>query len=268
MTSMTQRWILRAGLVAGLAMGAVAATTAAVAQDKSSGATATQRPVLVELFTSEGCSDCPPADAALEQLDAKQSIPGVHAIVLSEHVTYWDHQGWSDPYSLDAMDQHQQQYVNHFSLPSPATPEFVVDGAAEVAGNNPPKLEEEIRQAAARPKIELQIGDAHIAADGAVDFSVKAAPGRKGTLVAAVAEDGTQTKVARGENAGRTLHYVAVVRAFKEFGSNALDGRPLHWSGSELERAEKDGAPMRLVVYVYNFSNGQVLGVAEQTLSR
>jgi hypothetical protein len=268
MTLMTQRWILRTGLVAGLAMGAVAATTAAVAQDKSAGATETQRPVLVELFTSEGCSDCPPADAALEQLDAKQSIPGVHAIVLSEHVTYWDHQGWSDPYSLDAMDQHQQQYVNEFSLPSPATPEFVVDGAAEVAGNNPPKLEEEIRQAAARPKIELQIGDAHIAADGAVDFSVKAPPGHKSTLVAAVAEDGTQTKVVRGENAGRTLHYVAVVRAFKEFGSNALDGRALHWSSGELERAEKDGAPLRLVVYVYNSSNGQVLGVAEQTLSR
>ena len=61
---------------------------------------------------------------------------------------------------------------------------------------------------------------------------------------------------------------MAAVRAFKEFGSNALDGRALHWSGSELERAEKDGAPLRLVVYVYNSSNGQVLGVAEQTLSR
>jgi hypothetical protein len=268
---MTQRWILGTGFAAGLAMAAaVMVATAVAAQDKSSGtaSAATQRPVLVELFTSEGCSDCPPADAALEQLDAKQPIPGVQAIVLSEHVTYWDHQGWSDPYSLDAMDQHQQQYVNHFSLPSPATPEFVVDGAAEVAGNNPPKLDEEITQAGERPKLDLQIGDAHVAADGSVNFSVKTAPGHKGTLVAAVAEDGAQTKVARGENAGRTLRYVAVVRAYKEFGSNALDGRALRWSGGDIERAEKDGQPMRLVVYVYNFSNGQVLGVAEKTLSR
>lgn len=225
----------------------------------------TAQPVLVELFTSEGCSDCPPADALLEKLDSRQPVPGAQTIVLSEHVTYWNHQGWSDPFSFDTIDQHQEDYVREFSLPSPATPQFVVDGAAQVAGADASKLALEIIRAAAKPKPEVRIGDAHFASDGTIDFSVKRPTGQKGCLVAAVAEDATQSHVARGENAGRTLHYVAVVRTFKEFGSSALDGRSLHLSGSNLQRAEKDGEPMRLVVFLVNRSSGQVLAVAQQT---
>jgi len=247
-------------IVAGLCL------SPATAQQSPPATSAT--PVLVELFTSEGCSDCPPADAVLEELDAKQPVPGAHVIVLSEHVTYWNHQGWSDPFSLDIIDQHQEQYVRDFSLPSPATPQFVVDGAEQVAGNDPPQLAQEITRAAATARPALQIADAHLAADGSVDFSVKADPNHKGTLVAAVAENVTQSQVARGENAGKTLHYVAVVRAFKEFGSNALDGRPLRLSGSDLQRAEKDGEPLRLVVFLYKSFNGRVLAVAQQSLGR
>ena len=256
---------------AGLAAAALtlaAFTARASAQQNASAATAAHSPVLIELFTSEGCSDCPPADAVLEQLDAQQPVPGVQAIVLSQHVTYWNHQGWSDPFSLDIIDLHQEQYVRHFSLPSPATPQFVVDGTEQVAGNNPSVLTQEIARAAEITKIAMQIADAHLAADGSVDFTVKTDSGHKGTLVAAVAENATESQVARGENAGRTLHYVAVVRAFKEFGSNSIDGRQLRLSGSDLQRAEKDGEPLRLVVFLYNPSNSQVLAVAQQTLSR
>jgi hypothetical protein len=188
--------------------------------------------------------------------------------VLSEHVTYWNHQGWSDPFSLDAIDLHQDQYVRHFSLPSPATPEFVVDGAEEVAGYDPSKLAQEITGAAGSSKLAIEIGGTQIGGDGSVNFSVKAAPGQKATLVATVAENATQSQVARGENAGRTLHYVAVVRAFKEFGSSSLDGRPLRLLGSDLQRAEKDNEPLRLVVFLYNPSNGRVLAVSQQAIGR
>ena len=240
----------------------------AFAQQSAASASSTPQSVLVELFTSEGCSDCPPADDVLGRLDAGQPITGVHAIVLSEHVTYWNHLGWSDPFSLDVIDQHQDDYVREFSLPSPATPQFVVDGSAQVAGNNPGKLAQEITTAAKTPKLELQIADARLAADGSVNFSVKAPAAHKGSLVAAVAEDAAQSEVARGENAGKTLRYAAVVRAYKEFGSSALDGRPLRLAGSDLQRAEKDNEPLRLVVFLAKSSGGRVLAVAQQTLSR
>ena len=228
---------------------------------------ANRTPVLVELFTSEGCSDCPPADAILTKLDAEQFVQGAQAIVLSEHVTYWNHQGWNDLFSITEADQRQDEYVQQFKLPSPATPEFVVDGAAQVAGADPRKLMEEIANAATAPKLAVQI-NAHRSTDGSIDFTVKADPGLKASLVAAVAENATQSAISGGENAGGTLHNVAVVRVLKEFGSNAADGRPLKLSGGRLLKAEKDGEPIRLVVFLVNHSNGHVVAVGEQTLAQ
>jgi hypothetical protein len=264
MTSPSPDPFRTASRVVALAMAAVLLCQPASGQQ--SPAPAHPNPVLVELFTSEGCSDCPPADAVLAQLDA-QVIPDAQVIVLSEHVTYWNHLGWRDPFSLDEIDQRQQTYVRQFGLDSPATPQFVVDGAMQLAGSNPAVLAGFITRAAATPKIQLEIGDAHRRADGAITFMVHAATPAKASLVAVIAENATQSEVGKGENAGRTLHHVAVVRAIKDFGTGGTDGRTMQLSGASLLRAEKDGQPLRLVVFLVSHKDSHVVGAAEQILN-
>src|SRR6201998_4813892 len=139
-------------------------------QSQQPAAPAQRQPVLVELFTSEGCSDCPPADALMAQLDQKKFVPGAQAIVLSEHVTYWNHQVWSDPFSFDAIDVRQQNYGQQFGLGSVYTPQMVVDGAAEFVGSDAVKLNRAVAHAAATPKLALTIADAHRTVDGSVVF--------------------------------------------------------------------------------------------------
>ena len=226
-----------------------------------------REPVLVELFTSEGCSDCPPADALLARLDATQFVPGAQAIVLSEHVTYWDHEGWRDPFSLEAMTERQQRYVDRFALDSSYTPQIVVDGTEQVVGNNVRAVTGALTRAASKPKSEVAIVDAHWT-NGAVVFSMKAEPRNGTTLVAAIAEDATQSEVARGENAGRTLHHVAVVRVLKDFGANALDGRSLRLAADNVSHPGSSAGPLRLVVFLVDPKTGHVAAVTEQTVPR
>ena len=267
MASRAQRSILGAALL--LAVLAVAAFVFAPAHanNNSSAAAAPRNPVLVELFTSEGCSDCPPADALLARLDQEQFVPGAEAIVLSEHVTYWNHLGWSDPFSFDAIDQRQQTYAQHFSLDSVYTPQMVVDGATEFVGSDSAKLTRAVARAAATPKPALAIENVRRMPDGSVVFAVRAATRVEATLVAALAENATRSEVARGENAGRTLHHVAVVRVLKDFGPGADDGLALSLPAG-FSRQEKNGEPLRLVVFLVAPSSGHVVAVAEQTLPR
>ncbi len=225
-----------------------------------------RRLVLVELFTSEGCSDCPPADALLARLDATQFVPGADAIVLIEHVTYWNHEGWNDPFSMPAMDERQQDYGRRFRLQGSYTPQVVVDGAFQAVGNSTAAVAQAVAQATEAPKEPLAIENAHWA-DGAAEFTVRGATGGAAALMVALAANETRSEVA-GENAGRTLHHVAVVRVLKDFGAGATDGRTLRLSSRSLARGDEAAGSVRLVAFLVDRKTGQVLAVAEQTLDR
>jgi len=257
----------RLGLVVGVVAGGLAILGSGQPSQAPNGAPSNKanQPVLVELFTSEGCSDCPAADDLLGWLDANQPVPGALAIVLSEHVTYWNHLGWRDPFSLDEIDERQKQYVMRFRLEASYTPQMVVDGAVQFVGNSSAKLRDAVARAAATPKAKIEIEDARMVG-GALSFSVRGDNSSGATLVAAVAQNATRSEVVRGENAGRTLHHVAVVRAIKDFGSKATDGRPLHLSGGTSSGAGKSEGPVRLVVFLVDRKTGDVVSIAEQTL--
>jgi len=221
-------------------------------------------PVLVELFTSEGCSDCPPADALLAELDKKQFVPGAEAIVLSEHVTYWNHLGWRDPFSFETMTQRQEAYVRHFALDSAYTPQIVVDGSTQLVGGDGRALLAAVNKASVRPKMRLVIESAKLDR-GSVQFALRADGLKGGKLTAVLAANATHSEVARGENAGRTLHHTAVVRALKEMDGGAADGRPLLLV-AKVQTADNTDGELRLVVFATEYSTGRVIAAAEQTL--
>ena len=184
--------------------------------------------------------------------------------MLSEHVTYWNQLGWRDPFSLDENDQRQKEYGDRFNLDSIYTPQAVIDGSAQLVGNNAAGLAKAVERAASTPKKPLTIADAHWD-NGAVIFTVRGAADSGSRLVAVLAADAQGPKILRGENAGRTLHHVAVVRAIKEFGSTSADGRALRLSAGSLSR-DQASAPLRLVVFLVERKSGHVTALSEQTV--
>jgi hypothetical protein len=180
-------------------------------------------PVIVELFTSEGCSDCPPADTLLEKLIAAQPVGGAQIIGLGEHVTYWDQLGWKDRFSALALTSRQEVYQTRFRTDSIYTPQMVVDGRAEFVGSD---------AAAARKAIEKTLSAPHgvvtIDADGghiavSVTGLAPVAHGDHADIVVMITESGLSTDVKRGENHGKVLKHAPVVRYLATIGRIAAD---------------------------------------------
>jgi hypothetical protein len=224
-----------------------------------------QQPVLVELFTSEGCSSCPPADALLAQLDAEQFVPGAEAIVLSEHVSYWNGLGWKDPFSSQDFTDRQNDYGSRFGLSGVYTPQAVVDGSQELVGSDRGKLTQALKSAAARPKIPISVDNLQWSGDK-VTAQITAGAAQKTTLFAALADDSDSSNVLRGENEGRNLRHVAVVRTLVELRktNGPLDKLPVQIKLPASAQQPK----MRLIVFLTDSHTGRVLGVTMQPLQR
>src|SRR5579864_6391037 len=175
-------------------------------------------PVLVELFTSEGCSSCPPADALLAQLNARQPVKGAEAIILEEHVDYWDDQGWRDPFASAAATQRQKDYAETIHA-EVYTPQMIVDGRTDVLGSDENAAERAIEKASGAPKTELELSwvGAAATAGGPKLLRVhagKLSGGDKAEVFLAITESHLHSDVKRGENAGRGLEHDGVVRKF------------------------------------------------------
>jgi len=178
---------------------------------------ASQHAVLVELFTSEGCSSCPPADDLLRKIDGKHTKDGAVIVGVSEHVTYWDHGGWKDPFDSDAITDRQTQYSQRFHLDSPYTPQMVVNGKVQFVGSDGPALLQAIGSAP-QQVATVKIVSAKIEG-GAVVMNVAVGgelPKLGADLFAVVAQDEKTMNVTAGENKGRTLENAAVARTYQK----------------------------------------------------
>src|SRR5882724_13679252 len=122
-------------------------------------------PVIVELFTSEGCSSCPPADTLLSRLERAQPVAGAQITALEEHVDYWPHLGWVDPFSAPQYRVRQNDYAQHFSLENVFTPQMVVNGQAQFTGNDGARALQEIGRAAQIPSMQVELRTAVNPAD-------------------------------------------------------------------------------------------------------
>lgn len=224
-------------------------------------------PVLLELFTSEGCSSCPPADRLLIKLHEEQPIRNVEVIVLSEHVDYWNRLGWFDRFSSPAISQRQSWYSMRWPT-RVYTPQMIVDGEQEVLGGDGPAVVQLIRQAARRKKGEVSI--AYVLNEGGAGFRIDARGldrAKEAKVMLAIVQDNLETDVAKGENAGRTLRHAGVVRALMEVGETR--GGEAEWSGAVTASFEDDWdrASLRAVAFVQETGSRAVVAIGAQSLA-
>jgi hypothetical protein len=226
-------------------------------------------PVVVELFTSEGCSSCPPADALLERMDAAQPIPGAQLIVLSEHVDYWDHDGWKDPYSSSFVTERQAEYIRVLRLNTAYTPQIIIDGTFELQGNGAP-LTESLRKASATRKIPVHIRSVTLDFNGSRVLRGRAeveSAGEKSeaNVYAALALDHVESQVLRGENSGKRLTHVSVVQEITKIGK--LTRGSFSQDFQIKLKSGMDPTNLRLIVFVQTPNVGRILGAVALKVS-
>ena len=247
--------------IAGRISGTIALVMLLAAPYRVSGAASANSPVLVELFTSEGCSSCPPAD----QLLARIQKADPNAVVLSEHVTYWNGIGWRDPFSSQDSTERQTNYVQRMGLSSNYTPQMVVNGRYEFVGSDAGAAAQALHQAAAGTTVPLTISDLK-AAHNHVAFSLQTGTVDKDVqLLVVLAQDEGIEHVANGENGGRTLRHVQIARTIRQIARVKNGSAYAGIVSLEVPQAI-GGEGWHLVAFLQQGPGGPILGVASQVL--
>jgi hypothetical protein len=252
-------WVLGALLVGAWAFQRDVRLTAA--QPSTTGAI-----VVAELFTSEGCSSCPPADAVLSQLAHGQPVEGPEVLALGEHVDYWDRLGWRDPFSSAVYSSRQSNYdAQVFHRHEVYTPQFVVDGRLERVGSDASAVHRAIRQAAQAPKAAVDVAavranDRDLHVDVHVKVPASLTLRESADVLVAIAEDNLVTEVRRGENGGRTLRHSAVVRSLTTVGT--LSPHERTWSTSASLPIGPDWKPanLRIISFLQERASRRIVG--------
>jgi hypothetical protein len=262
---------LAASILIALSLAAAAAWIRPHAQASSATPEeAARTPVVVELFTSEGCSSCPPADELLAHLSEQQNLKNAEVIALEEHVDYWNNLGWADPFSSWDWTARQYNYAGVLGNVNAYTPQMVVDGQAEFVGSSTWKARHAIQEAAGRAKTPVTLTAAR--ADGTNRVNVSAnvgklagtTPGNTAEVWLAITETGLHSAVTRGENAGEDLHHAAVVRSMRKIGEAKAEGET-SFTGDATVPLQKEWKRenLRTVVFVQEKKSRRILGAAE-----
>lgn len=230
-------------------------------------------PVLVELFTSEGCSSCPPADEALTRLEQTQPVGSAQIIALGQHVDYWNRLGWTDPFSSAMFSQRQSDYARAFGKDGVYTPQMIVDGQREFPGGNMNIARRAIDEAAKTPKASVELtrteDNAQAAKTDTVPLQVRVgnmpaiSAGDTAEVMLAITESNLRTDVPRGENAGRRLRHASVVRQLRPLGvfdpqqGKTFAAAPIINIGKGVRREQ-----LHAVIFVQERLSRRVLGAA------
>jgi hypothetical protein len=232
-------------------------------------------PVIVELFTSEGCSTCPPADELLQNLETQQPVAGAQIVALEEHVDYWNHDGWNDPFSSPDWTQRQSVYRTIFNQ-TEYTPQMIVDGQSQFVGSNGREALVQIERSAHREQTDIAISSEKPDAHGSQQFAVSVGKvtgntaGDVAEIWLAVTEDGLQSSVNRGENAGHVLHHMATLRSLHKIGTADVSAASVAFKSDPRVKFDSHWKPenLHIVVFVQEKKSRRILGAASTKSSQ
>lgn len=219
---------------------------------------------VLELFTSEGCSSCPSADALLRQINQRQTSAGQLIVGISEHVTYWNNQGWRDPYSSPVFTERQSAYAFRLSPEEGSyTPQMVLNGRDQFVGSDVAALQRALIADSKRSHLDLSILSSNRNPSGVdVRFSLREQVGKSLDIIAVLADDADRSNVLRGENTGRLLQHVSVARSLTRVATVKGDSeQSVHLPLPDGFQAGGDSGH-HLILFAQERHQGAILGAA------